>query len=256
MGTKFEEASQSGLIEKINAWLYGKYVVRVSDLQREFSISFPLAHDIVNHFVKEGVLAKPDGFFYRVLIYNPFHAMKIYLLDMNLTMVEAFVKEFGMEENIEIVHDDFAHFLNAHPDVDCIVSPANSFGYMDGGYDKAITDYFGNELQQHVQKEIKDRYFGEQPVGSALVVDIPSSDKKLIHVPTMRIPSPIRDPFLIYQCMRVTLMEALKAKVHAIVIPAFGGATGNVEPRVIAKYMKAGYRQVREFVLENGIKED
>lgn len=30
--------------------------------------------------------------------------------------------------------------------IDAVVSPANAYGLMDGGYDKALTDYFGNDL--------------------------------------------------------------------------------------------------------------
>lgn len=43
---------------------------------------------------------------------------------------------------------------------DCIVSPANSFGLMDGGIDLAIRNYFGMQLQYTVQKAIQKDFYG------------------------------------------------------------------------------------------------
>lgn len=36
----------------------------------------------------------------------------------------------------------FTDFMDTY-DVECVVSPANSFGLMDGGYDLTITMWFG-----------------------------------------------------------------------------------------------------------------
>ena len=76
--------------------------------------------------------------------------MKIYLLDINKEMTDAWNKYFDLP-NVEIVNEDFATFMNKHPNIEAVVSPANSFGLMDGGYDKAITDYFGKQLMKDVQ---------------------------------------------------------------------------------------------------------
>lgn len=37
-----------------------------------------------------------------------------------------------------------------------------------------------------------------------------------------------------YQCMRTTLMEAINKNCKSVVIPAFGGSVGRVEPDIIA----------------------
>ncbi len=52
-----------------------------------------------------------------------------------------------------------------------MVSAANSFGLMDGGVDAAITTFFGSQLQARVQNHILREYLGEQPVGSAFVIE-------------------------------------------------------------------------------------
>ena len=162
--------------------------------------------------------------------------MDIFLLDRNGGLVDLWQQYFS-EDNVMPVRGFFDVFMDPY-DVQCVVSPANSYGIMDGGYDGAITRYFGDGLQRCVQDHIINHYYGEQPVGTSFMVDIPGSDKKLIHTPTMRAPSAIADPLVVYRCMRTTLMCALNNRVESIVIPAFGGATGNVPYRSIAALMK------------------
>ena len=169
--------------------------------------------------------------------------MKIYLLDRNFRVVQFWQEYFKDCEDVEVVCDDFAKFMNSH-DVECVVSPANSFGLMDGGYDLAITNYFGLDLQKKVQQYIIDNLCGEQPVGTSIIVDI-NEKQKLIHTPTMRTPSQIKDPLVIYSCMRTCLMVAKKNNIKSIVIPAFGGDCGNVEYFTIVEMMFKAYQQVK-----------
>lgn len=174
--------------------------------------------------------------------------MKIYFLDRNEAMISAWKNWFGDTVNIE--KTEFEDFMNLHSEVDIIVSPANSFGLMDGGYDLAITEYFGEELMHCVQEKIIKEWYGEQPVATSISVKIPNSDKWLIHTPTMRTPEIIKDERIIYQCTRTTLIEANKLGLDSIVIPAFGGGVGNVEPDIIAKYMYIAYEQVKNVPAE------
>ena len=179
--------------------------------------------------------------------------MKMYLLDINPAMTQAWEKYFSNVQNIEIVNDDFAHFMNTHPDVEAVVSPANAYGLMDGGYDKAITDYFGKEVQYKIQDKINKEWYGEQPVGTSITVNtdkaVFNSQKmiRLIHTPTMRSPEIIVDPRIVYQCMRTTLIEAEQQDVHSIVVPAFGGLCGQISLNTIAYYMYCAYKQLKEY---------
>lgn len=54
---------------------------------------------------------------------------------------------------------------------DCMVSPANAFGLMDGGIAAAITAFFGSQLQRRVQAHILKHYLGEQPVGTSFIIE-------------------------------------------------------------------------------------
>ena len=168
--------------------------------------------------------------------------MKVYLLDRNETICNWWRVYFKDTKDVEIVCDDFENFVSKN-NVECIVSPANSYGIMDGGYDGAITSYFGKDLARKVQDYIVENFYGEQPVGSSCVVDINES-QKLIHTPTMRIPSKIKDAMVVYHCMRSTLILARKIGIKSIVIPAFGGDCGDVKYSVLAEMMYNAYYQI------------
>ncbi len=172
--------------------------------------------------------------------------MKIYLLDNNPVICKTWDLYFNGESDVEIVCDEFKHFMDT-TDVECIVSPANSFGKMDGGYDLAISEWFAWKQQSLVKEYISKHYYGEQPVGTSFILDTGIKGKKLIHTPTMRTPGSIKEPLIVYQCMRTTLMLALNNGINSIVIPAFGGLCGGLSPQVICELMWKGYEQVLNY---------
>ena len=167
--------------------------------------------------------------------------MQIYLLDINKEMTDAWHKYFKGIGDIEIVNDYFSNFMNHHPEIDGIVSPANSFGLMDGGYDKAIIDYLGERAQTNILTMLDAVYDGYQPIGTCL--SVPFDKYIILHTPTMRTPEVIVDHRVIFDCMRSCLLEASKQKCKSIVIPAFGGLTGRVPYDTIARMMFFAYKQ-------------
>ena len=168
--------------------------------------------------------------------------LKIYLLDINKEMTDIWEIFFKNIPNVEIHNTDFSTFMNSHPDVEGIVSPANSFGLMDGGYDKAIIDYLGPNAQTNVLTMLNLIYYGEQPVGTCLAV--PFYKYIILHTPTMRTPGKILDRTVIYSCMRSVLLTCMKSNIKSVVIPAFGGCTGQVDKREIANMMRLAYKQI------------
>lgn len=170
--------------------------------------------------------------------------MKIYIIEQNKDKFKYLVPYFDDLDDVILINTDFISFMKEY-DIECIVSPANSYGIMDGGYDQAIINYFGKNLQTKVQNYIIENYYGEQPVGTSFIIDI-NENQKLIHTPTMRIPSKIKDERVIYQCMRTTLITAKQNNVENIVIPMFGGLTGGIHPNKIGKMMRYAYDQIQE----------
>jgi len=171
--------------------------------------------------------------------------MKIYIIENNQSMYDAVDLAFKLSQDVEVINTNLTTFMKNHREVDCIVSPGNSFGQMTGGFDYAISDYLGWEFQEKVQQYIKDNFYGEQVVGSSFIIDTPIDGLRLIHTPTMRLPEIIKDPALVYHCMRSTLICALKNEVKCIVIPVFGGACGQVNPTTAAIMMKKAYDQIK-----------
>ncbi len=169
--------------------------------------------------------------------------MRLILLDRNSFMCAEWGRAFADLANVEVVRSELADYLEGH-EVECVVSPANSYGLMDGGYDEAISDCLGWGLQKKVQQYIIDHYFGEQPVGSAFILPTGMAGVRLIHAPTMRMPSVIADPQVIYTVTRSTLIVAMQNDVRSILIPAFGGGCGKVPFARIAKEMRSAVNQL------------
>ena len=171
---------------------------------------------------------------------------RLYLMAVKDELADAFARAFAGAEDVEIVRDDFVSFMGKHPFIDGVVSPANSFGLLSGGFDKALRDYFGMALQDAVQRRILTEWFGEQTVGTSMAVDIPGyPGKTLFHTPVMRTPSVVFDGQTVYLCMRSALMAAIRAGVQAMVVPAFGGGTGRVPEDALARNMRSAYDQIR-----------
>ena len=166
----------------------------------------------------------------------------VYLLSRSAGMVAAWEDAFEDADNVIAVHGEFARFMDEHPEVDCVVSPANSYGIMDGGYDHAITNYFGHDLMDAVQQKIAHEWLGEQPVGTSISVE--HAGMTLIHSPAMRVPSAFVAPMAVYHCMRTALIEAMRCRVETMVVPAFGAGIGMLPFDVVADLMAAAYFQV------------
>src|SRR5215469_7672042 len=92
---------------------------------------------------------------------------KLILVDPNGDLCAEWERQFDGLPNVEVVNNRFESL----EEFDCIVSPANSFGLMDGGVDRAIISFFGIELMDRVQAMIVEDFFGEQPVGTSVLVE-------------------------------------------------------------------------------------
>ncbi len=127
---------------------------------------------------------------------------KLYYREQDLG--DAWKNEFAEVQNLEIIEGDICQ-----TDCNAIVSPANSFGYMDGGLDYALSEHFGWDLQEKLQREIQQLPKGELLIGKALV--IATGDKQvhwLVSAPTMRVPMSFNIPTSInaYLAMKAILL--------------------------------------------------
>ncbi|MJL37971.1 phage tail protein, partial [Salmonella enterica subsp. enterica] len=127
---------------------------------------------------------------------------------------------------------------------------AETFGLMDGGVDAAITAYFGSQLQERVQQNIIREYLGEQPVGTAFVIETGNSKHPwLVHAPTMRVPLIIDGTDAVYNATRAALLAIFQhnksvaeyKKIKSVVFPAMGAGCGQVPPDSVARQMKLAW---------------
>lgn len=146
-------------------------------------------------------------------------------------------------------------------DVDCdaVVSPANSFGFMDGGIDGVYMEYFGHEIQLKVRRQIFDHHHGELLVGAATIVET-GSDRIpfLIAAPTMRVPMMLHESVNPYLAARAVFLlikegifqsgeyegEAIADRVNMVAFPGLGTGVGRVGSKTCARQVRAAINDV------------
>jgi O-acetyl-ADP-ribose deacetylase (regulator of RNase III) len=169
--------------------------------------------------------------------------MKIILTGLEPKLIKAWKEFFNSEENVSVIENDIT---KVH--CDAIVSPANSFGFMDGGLDYALSERFGWDLEKKLQKIIKELPEGELLVGQALLLE--TGDKTiplLISAPTMRIPTNFNIDTSInaYLAMKAILIKAKgDIRISSVAIPGLCTGVGRMQPMIAAKQMFQAYKEI------------
>lgn len=131
-------------------------------------------------------------------------------------------------------------------EADAVVTPANSFGFMDGGMDAAVVARFGQSVENMVRERIATYPFGEVLVGQAFM--IPTNDPKLpnlIFAPTVRAPKPITHPADVMLAARAAVKLAVDAGFKKIIMPCMGAGTGQLPPIASFAAMIGGIQSAR-----------
>jgi O-acetyl-ADP-ribose deacetylase (regulator of RNase III) len=134
---------------------------------------------------------------------------------------------------------------------DALVSPANSFGFMDGGIDWAISDLMRWAIHPIVQKVIHEKYFGEMLVGQAEIVATGNAKfPYLVCAPTMRVPQPVPDSVNAFLAMRAILLsvtsfnKANDGAIKSVAIPGLATGFGKMPHDRCARQMREAYNVV------------
>jgi O-acetyl-ADP-ribose deacetylase (regulator of RNase III) len=134
---------------------------------------------------------------------------------------------------------------------DAIVSPANSFGFMDGGIDAVYTHQFGFGLEERLRTLLASEHGGELPVGSAVIVE--TEDEAIpwrISAPTMWVPEPVPETVNAYLAFRAALRAVLahnssgRRPIHRILCPGLATTTGQMPVHRCAAQMRAAWDNV------------
>ena len=128
--------------------------------------------------------------------------------------------QLKLDSRVQITHHNSRlNALDSTIDFDCVVSPANSYGLLDGGFDDAISRAFSPQdkyyaLTRHVQTELYKQYRGFAPPGTCTLIPIPKDYAERSRIgdrwgcrwlalcPTMRVPDAANwDREVMYECI-------------------------------------------------------
>lgn len=128
--------------------------------------------------------------------------MKIFLTAVEKSLYEAWKNFCGDLPNVEVFHGSILDLS-----VDAVVSPANSYGFMDGGIDLLYSHRFGWGVQEKLQKIIREKHHGELLIGQAEIVETDNLQIPfVISAPTMRIPMILKDSINPYLAARAVFL--------------------------------------------------
>ena len=176
--------------------------------------------------------------------------LTIHLRDMNKDIVNAWRIIFRNHDDIKVSCGDIFDI-----EADAIISPANSFGFMNGGIDLVYSEYFGRDLQKNLQAKIQDVFYGELPVGQATIINTEHERiKYLISAPTMRTPADVSKTINAYLAFRASLVSIKnfnetkidKDKISSVLCPGLGTLTGGISPKDCAIQMLFAYAAIIE----------
>ena len=169
--------------------------------------------------------------------------MKILLCHRDDRLGDAWRERFAGQDDVSVTGEDICRV-----NCDAIVSPANSFGFMDGGLDHQLSEYFGWDLEKEVQRRIAARPLGELLVGEAMIV--PTRDARvswLVCAPTMRVPMTVHESVNAYLAMKAVLCAVLahhdESSINSVAVPGLGTGIGKLSAEVAATQMWTAYQE-------------
>lgn len=185
--------------------------------------------------------------------------LQIHLRDLGTPLVDAWRREFAGIASVEVSCGDIfstsAGQVSADDPIDvaadAIVSPANSFGFMDGGIDAVYTYQFGPGLQDRLQAVIARDFAGELPVGCAVIVPtMHATIPWCISAPTMRVPQNVADTVNAYLAFRAALLAVLAHNasglpaITSVLCPGLGSVVGQMPVGRCARQMRVAWDRV------------
>jgi O-acetyl-ADP-ribose deacetylase (regulator of RNase III) len=180
--------------------------------------------------------------------------MNIVLTAKEKALADAWERFCGHLPSVRIHHGSILEVSS-----DAVVSPANSFGFMDGGIDAVYLRYFGSHLQGRVREMIAVRHHGELLVGAADLVETGhQSIPFLIVAPTMRVPMRLMDSVNPYLAARAVLLllkhgrfgaganqdRPIEEVVQTIALPGLGTGVGGISPSTCAHQVRTAIEDV------------
>ena len=174
---------------------------------------------------------------------------KLYLIDSKPELCDKWRQVFTSYPEVEVLSGDYFQ-----QNADAIVSPANSFGIMDGGLDLAIRNELGFQVETDIQEVILYKYHGEMPIGSAEIIQTNHGKwSYMISAPTMRIPENIAFTLNAYIAFRAILIAINNfnesnpnRSIKSLVCSGLGTGIGSMNTTKCAAQMRAAFKLMKE----------
>jgi O-acetyl-ADP-ribose deacetylase (regulator of RNase III) len=164
--------------------------------------------------------------------------IRLELVDQDPVVVRALSAAFACFPEVSVLEGDLLDAARHSA-----VSPANSYGFMDGGIDQRFQAFFGPQLERDVRDAILRRPEGHLPVGASLVIATRHARiPYLIVAPTMLMPEHVAAQNA-YRALRAVLRLATTAPIEGgpIFCPGMTTGVGGVAPEEAAAAMATAY---------------
>ena len=187
--------------------------------------------------------------------------MSILFVSLDEEWVDA-MKPFSTKYNIQLVLEDIREITSDLPII--YVSPANSYGVMDGGIDLILSRDVFPGIEPVVKKRITQLDRGYLPIGEAIYIPyLPKenrglsrpagfhfdTNKSLIVAPTMFIPTDVSDTRNAYlsACAAFSLWKDImkqEQKEYCLVMTSHCCGVGRMDPSESARQMIEAYEEI------------
>lgn len=161
---------------------------------------------------------------------------------------------FADVPEVEVHHGDLIAVARTPDRCDALVSPANSFGYMDGGIDLVYTQALGWDMEKRLRALLLAEHDGELPVGQAVVVETGHQHPRwLISAPTMRVPMRVDTRAhahlafrAVLRCIKRHNASGTDHPIRRVICPGLGTGVGLLSPDLCALQMRHAWSVVIE----------
>ncbi|MBK1989682.1 Hpt domain-containing protein [Sphaerospermopsis aphanizomenoides BCCUSP55] len=175
--------------------------------------------------------------------------LKLILLDTKNFLCRTFADYFEGLPNVEIFNgtiEELSFF-------DCVVTAASCLSAANNSIDAAVIRFFGEDVEQLLQKRIQEEYLGDQPIGTSLIVETNHPLHPFIaHVPTLRMQMSMAGKDHVYQGLWSTLLAIrqhnklycnyLQKQINIVAVPGLGTGLGCVPIDEVARQMSMAYQ--------------
>ncbi|TDL20222.1 macro domain-like protein [Rickenella mellea] len=198
--------------------------------------------------------------------------LQFILLDPSKPLIEEWRREIvqhvpdRFQSKFSIVQSKLADLTQPHNQFDCIVSPANSYGRLDGGFDyylaAALSPADIDAATKLAQATLYQKWKGYAPPGTCTLVPLkdsvcennPHGCAYIALCPTMRIPEDATwNREIVYNCvwsLLVSLEQHNRAadisgdgtKISKVLMTGLATGCGRVPPELCAQQMALAFR--------------